>query len=802
MSEPERPLRAFFRSVSPSALPRDRPLATGAAFGCAALAVYAITRLGMAAVGASAGHLHDLGPAHLLWLGPALVHDLAAAIALGGVIGLALRFLPRARPVILTLAYVVLLFSHLVCLVSVPTYGALHATLQLTQLLLAGGVRDLVESGVDVMTPAGVAVAFALVLSGLALTPRLLPAIGRWSLRLRAPRPRFALAFVLVAALVSGAFAPAGGMSGLEVNPFGEFVLSAIRYVGRRDDPALADMANAPHFDHSLVAGKPAKVEPVDTLVATSKLPLKTANVVLFVLESAAVSQLPLWEGKEPTTPRLDELAKHSLIFDDYYTAAPVSMKSLFTIHCSSYPHPHPSAETYTNPSMECSSLSEILKTRGYRTGLFHSGRFSYTKKDEFFKYRRFDVMRDAQTLVHKKKYPQVPWGADDRAAIDDALAWLDQSPDKPFFLDVVFLAPHHPYSLARAPTPFGTKTDLERYRNATLFIDSQIGRVWDWLVAHGKTDNTLLVIAGDHGEAFGEHPGHFTHGTRIYEESMRTPFMLINPLLFHGARTGRVGNHLDLMPTVLDLLGLPKEPRHQGQSLLRGYKPRTIYFYADWYRHLLGLRDGQWKYIYDVDSDRAELYDLGKDRRERHNVVASHGKQAGAYRERVRAWESFYRELIPNYEHYVVEGGLCPGRASCFLDELKPLLQKGDLRRKRSMGGDALRVGSRTSTRGLGVAPLSILRYNIRSEGFRRLRGAVGHHVQGRNANLSLKVSAEIYLDDKLLWSSGKMSADEEPREFALDVTSGSVLELIGYDVDGESWRDYMDWLDVRLER
>jgi hypothetical protein len=215
-----------------------------------------------------------------------------------------------------------------------------------------------------------------------------------------------------------------------------------------------------------------------------------------------------------------------------------------------------------------------------------------------------------------------------------------------------------------------------------------------------------------------------------------------------------------------------------------------------------LGLRDGQWKFIYDVDGDRTELYDLKNDPREKKNLAAVRKDQVAKYRDRVLSWESFYRELIPNYEHYVVSGGECPGRAVCYLDELKPVMQRGDMRRKRSWGGDVLRVGKRTSTRGLGVTPLSILRYNIFGEGFRTLRGSVGHHVLGHNANLSLKVSAEIYLDDKLIWSSGKLTADDPPRDFSLDVENGSVLELMGYDVDGETWRDYMDWLDVRLER
>jgi arylsulfatase A-like enzyme len=491
------------------------------------------------------------------------------------------------------------------------------------------------------------------------------------------------------------------------------------------------------------------------------------------------------------------------LIFDQYYSPTPVSMKSLFELTCSSYPHTSPPAETYTNPSIDCLSISELLKAQNYRTALFHGGRFTYTRKDAYLRHRHYDVMRDAETLQHRGKYKKVPWGVDDRAVIDDALDWLDKgNPSSPYFLHILFLAPHEPYLVNDAPQPFGNKPDSARYRNATLFIDGQVGRLWDWVNAHGQADNTLFVIGGDHGEAFAEHPGDVMHGGRIYDASVHTPLMFVNPRLFHGQRSDRVGNHLDLLPTVLDLLGMTKPPRHQGSSLLRGYQPHMLYFYADWQRHYLGLRDAQWKFIYNVDRERHELFDLSKDPGEQDNLAFLHPDQIEAYAQRVLRWEAFYRELIPNYERYVDGRDACSDKDVCYLDELKPVLQHGILRVNRSGGGFRLQLGQEIFAHGLGVAPLSILRFNIRGDGFRRLKGGVGHHAQGGHTNLTLKVSTEIYLDDQLLWSSGKLTADEPPKTFDLSIENGALLELIGYDVDAEDWRDYIDWVDVRLTR
>jgi arylsulfatase A-like enzyme len=618
-------------------------------------------------------------------------------------------------------------------------------------------------------------------------------------------RPRLASGALVVAAVALAALAriaPDDTASAMQTSAPYEFLASITRFYARQHPPP-ADMSKAPHFESSLMFGTPPPLEPLEKLVNVSQLPLRRPNIVLVVLESATTLHTGLWNGRPEDTPRLAEMAQHGLVFDQYYSPSPVSMKSLFSMSCSSYPQTEPQAETYTNPSIDCLTIPELLKDRGYRNGLFHGGRFSYTRKDAFFRYRKYDVMRDASTLVNRRKYKKVPWGVDDRAVIDDALQWLDSgNQNAPFFLHVIFLAPHEPYVVHDAPTPFGTKTNVDRYRNATLFIDSQVGRLWDALKERGKLDDTLFVIVGDHGESFGEHRGDFMHGGRIYESAVHAPMMLVNPKLFTGQRTPRLGNHLDLVPTVLDVLGLPNPPRHQGVSLLRGYKPHMLYFYADWHGHFLGLRDGQWKYIYNVDREHPELYDLNVDRAERHNVAANHTHQTDAYTKRLLEFEQFYDELIPNYERYVNGKDACADKAVCRLDELKPIFQHGILRKNKSGSGFPLQLGTKTYEHGLGVAPLSILRYNIRGDGFRRFHGGVGHHSQGGNANLSLKVSVEIYLDDRLIWSSGKLTADEPAKPFDLDVSKGAVLELIGYDVDAEDWRDYIDWVDVRLTR
>ncbi|HET8940284.1 MAG TPA: sulfatase-like hydrolase/transferase [Polyangiales bacterium] len=782
----------------------DADWSIGAGFALALSLLTWLGRLAMLTLAVTSGLVRDFGPRHWSWLASELAHDLWVALALGLTIGGLLRVSPgRMRWLGIGLGYLALLTGSLIVIVSVPLYAALQTTLQLTQLLLAGGFSDLFDAGLATLPwPLYALLALLLIAACYAV-----PFLARFAQRHLRALSRFSVGLTVgllpVALALLGRLAPEDAAQTLQMSAVYEFVASATRYY-IRTQARTVDMHGAPHFPKDLMFGQAPPVEPLESLVQTAKLPLSRPNVILVVLESASTLHTGLWNGRPQDTPRMSEISQHGLMFDDYYTAAPVSMKSLFSISCATYPQALPEAETYTNPAIDCQSISELLKAQNYRTALFHGGHFTYTRKDAFFKHRKYDVMRDGAALQNRKKYKRVMWGADDRAVMDDTLAWLDQthSNPNPFFLHLIFLAPHEPYEVKDAPTPFPTKKPVDRYRNATALIDSQVGRLWDYLKEHNQTDNTLLVLVGDHGESFGEHRGDFMHGGRIYESAVRTPLMLVNPQLFHGTRTPRIGNHTDLVPTILDVIGLEKPARHQGASLLRGYQPHMLYFYGDWQRHYLGLRDGQWKYIYTVDRDRNELYDLTKDAGEANNLALLHPQQVRAYADRLLTWEQFQRELIPNYERLVNGAAACAEKEMCWLDELKPSFQHGTLRANKSAGGMPLQLGKKQYERGLGVTPLSILRYNIRGYGFTRFRGGVGHHPLGKNANLSLKVSTEIYLDDRLLWSSGKLAADEPAKLFDLDISEGSVLELIGYDVDAETWRDFIDWVDLRLTR
>ena len=170
-----------------------------------------------------------------------------------------------------------------------------------------------------------------------------------------------------------------------------------------------------------------------------------------------------------------------------------------------------------------------------------------------------------------------------------------------------------------------------------------------DGLRARHLENDTLLVIIGDHGEAFGEHPGNFAHTLFINEENVRVPFLVVAPGTIQGqTRIDRVASLIDTGPTILDLLGLASHASHQGASLL-GPRRRMALFFTDYSLGWLGLVDQCWKYMYEVDNHHSRLFDICRDAAETLDRSPEEPQRTAAYRDRVTAWAAAQKERVRN---------------------------------------------------------------------------------------------------------------------------------------------------------
>jgi arylsulfatase A-like enzyme len=266
-------------------------------------------------------------------------------------------------------------------------------------------------------------------------------------------------------------------------------------------------------------------------------------------------------------------------------------------------------------------TLATLLRARGYRTGAFVSAfpldsRFGLDAGFEAYDDRLGDPDRTPDFRMQERPGPQT---------VAAARAWLDATPG-PRFCWVHLYEPHAPY----AP-PFEWRGRVpSAYDGEVAAADAALAPLLDPLLARGSAGRTLVVLTADHGEGLGEH-GEATHGLFAYESTLRVPLVFYAPHLFRPRVVTEGARHVDVLPTVLDALGLPVPSGLPGHSLLAAAEGRGAGSAPPSYFEALtpALTRG-WAPIRGVLRDRVkyvelplpELYDLAADPHEATNLV------------------------------------------------------------------------------------------------------------------------------------------------------------------------------------
>jgi arylsulfatase A-like enzyme len=163
-------------------------------------------------------------------------------------------------------------------------------------------------------------------------------------------------------------------------------------------------------------------------------------------------------------------------------------------------------------------------------------------------------------------------------------------------------------------------------------------------LRARGLESKTMVVAFGDHGEAFGQHDGNSGHSLYIYDENVRVPLVIHLPEEPDSRRVSRPVSVMDLAPTVVDLLGIGSAVDAR-RSLLTP-SARLAFFFTDYSRVWVGLRDGCWKYLFDVAGRRSQLYDVCRDPDEREDRSLVLPDRVETYRLRAEQWLATTRSV------------------------------------------------------------------------------------------------------------------------------------------------------------
>ena len=365
--------------------------------------------------------------------------------------------------------------------------------------------------------------------------------------------------------------------------------------------------------------------------IAVSNTPSKIKNVVFFILESVPARYMDQYGGKYNVTPEIDKVIPHSILFKNAYAHSPATNNSMVSIMGSMYPWISHKSITREYPEIKLNAISSLLKNNGYRTVFYNSGDLKYQRANEFLLHQGFETVedfsskycRDRQFIVKGKRWEN-PDGSDDHCMVDAFSEWVGTDDQKPFFATIWSVQTHYPYFYSGKEKDYKVESaDFNRYLNALRHTDEAFGRLMAILRKRGLEESTLVVIVGDHGEAFGQHQ-QYTHASKIYEENVHVPLILVNKNLFAGQTNDIISGHIDIAPTVMGLLGLPANEQWQGQDLFTADKNKRTYFFAPWSDYLFGYREGNHKFIYNATKNVSEVYDLAKDPEEKVNI-ASH---------------------------------------------------------------------------------------------------------------------------------------------------------------------------------
>jgi lipoteichoic acid synthase len=530
-------------------------------------------------------------------------------------------------------------FCVLYAVASVQIFAFLRSPLTYALLYVAGDMKNMRSSIGSFVSPA--------LMAGLVGAPLVFLALSLWTARRpppKDPRRRVLLALgavVLGAGIVSAQQAAEGPWKDRDdflimKNPHWAFLsTTATELLGghgvRMDEPYPPEFL--------------ADFEPRPRPPSSTTLP-RPRSVLLVVLESTGARYMSLFGSPYDTTPRLMRESAHALVFDSFYCHVGMTANSLAAISLSIYPYITWREYTVEYPDLPGVTLANVAHDRGLRTAFLHTGDLSYVGQRRFLEHRGFDAIRDLKDLGDQWI---ASWGGDDRALIDGVLKWIDEDRQKPFYAVAWTTMSHHPYE-PRAGVPLvdffkgnipDDDYDFGRYLNTVRQVDGELGRLFDGLRERGLADDTLVLITGDHGEGFGAPHRTWGHGFRLYQEGIRVPLMIVNPRLYPaGRRAPTIGGHVDLNPTVTDLMGWPASPSWQGRSLFDPSRPPRTYFYAANEDYLLGVREGDWKYIYNATRGREELYDLTRDPEEGQNRAPEEPQRCHALRQRLAAWK------------------------------------------------------------------------------------------------------------------------------------------------------------------
>ena len=424
------------------------------------------------------------------------------------------------------------------------------------------------------------------------------------------------------------------------------------------------------------------------------------SNIILITIDALRADHLSFMGYKRNTSPFLHKIAEEGTIFIHAFSNSCWTAAAFPSIFSSDYPV---WGDKYGIENRIV--IQEILKDRGYQTAAFHSNpwlsrHYKYDKGFDYFEdyldknylenestnsrarikkhvgkfiqtynclYTIVNISRRTKSLLLPNEY-NVPY-IDALTLTNDVISWLKNQGKEPFFLWVHYMDPHSPQVYAPLPNKIKgplNKGELKkrlhrtkgsericvnclvdlinRYDSRIRYVDYAIENLFVYLEKNNITNTSLLIITADHGEEFLDH-GNFGHSPKLYDELIHVPLIIKGPNIPKSKKIDTLVQHLDIAPTILDMLDFSVSDSFFGKNLFEETKRQGIISEVSnelpnkievaLSKLKVAYRTKEWKYIYSADGED-ELYNIKEDPREERNLAFERRDKAEEYKNKI----------------------------------------------------------------------------------------------------------------------------------------------------------------------
>ncbi len=375
-------------------------------------------------------------------------------------------------------------------------------------------------------------------------------------------------------------------------------------------------------------------------------------NVILLFMESWRSADVGILGGNYPITPNFDRLASEGICFKNFYSN---SVKTSRAVTASQFgiPSDVETLDASSAPKFPLISIADVLKNNDYTCNYFLGSHLGFENQLQCLSSHGYDNLAGTEEIL--KAIPGsfgTSWGVHDEYLYQYLTQHLDQNRDTPQFCTLFTISNHHPWidppgPHRKLPLPAFDDPHYGHYLRTFHYSDMCLGNLVKALEEKGLSDNTILIVMGDHGQPMGEHDQSIVNQFGLFEENIHVPCLIHAPGRIQTPKMiDQLGSQLDLFPTIMDMLGLKGLNHTVGGSLLRRKQGKKVFFHNPYVHGYFGIRYDNYKLIYTRGTKETALYDLKLDPLEKNNIACQYPELVKELLGDVHCYEVFFKRL------------------------------------------------------------------------------------------------------------------------------------------------------------